>query len=453
MDTNRSRRRLHDASATVTSIRRFLIYLLAATFALTSFVAAVQAYHSGSRSLQLLLDQHLIDYALVLAPQNDLTLPGQPVASQNGLAYQIVSRHGQVLGQSSGTPNLPFMALSQGFDEINFAGQRWRALATRVDAEHWVLVAEPLRLRDRVTDALISEMLWPLLLAIPLAALLIWAVVTRGLSPLLLLSSRLQARDDATLAPIVLPVLPEELQPVLAAINAWQERLRLAFERERHFASDAAHELRTPVSTLKIHLHNLQQQAGHDAARWQPALRAVADLEHLIEQMLMLYRTTPDQYLARHEPLNLAVLARDAIAQRYADMDAREQTITLEATSESVSGNRFALTALLDNLISNASKYAPRGGEIRVTLASAGHETALVVEDSGPGIPQDHRAAAMERFQRLHHGSGDIPGCGLGLAIVRHVVDRHGGRLSLDESPSLHGLRVRVWLPLSPTES
>lgn len=437
----------------MTSIRRFLVYLLAATFALTSFVAAVQAYHSGSRSLRQLLDQHLIDYALVLAQQDATVSRRQPVSSQTSLAYQIVSRDGLVLGRSASAPDMPLMALSQGFDEVNFGGQRWRALATRVDAERWVLVAEPLRLRDRVTDALITEMLWPMLVAIPLAALLIWLVVGRGLNPLLQLSARLQRRQADTLEPISLAVLPSELQPVLAAINDWQDRLKRAFERERHFASDAAHELRTPVSTLKIHLHNLQRQSSGDAAHWQPVQRAVADLEHLIEQMLMLYRTAPDQYLARHERLDLAALAREVIAGRYDDIDRKRQTITLEAPSVCVDGNRFALAALLDNLVSNAGKYTPEGGEIIVSLSARAGVAEVTVEDSGPGIPPERRDIALERFQRLQHGSGDIPGCGLGLAIVRHVVERHGGHIRLDESPRLHGLRVCVQLPLPPEDT
>lgn len=434
------------------SLRQFLIMLLLSAFVLISFVATVQAYRTGTAGVQRALDQQLYDHAQLLAAHG---LSARRISSfqSHMIAYQVLDAEGRLLERSGNSPDLAFMPLQPGYTEINFNEARWRALAHRdVEQRRWVLVAQRLESRDRIADEVIMQTILPTLFGIPVAGLVIWLVVGRGLSPLLLLSQRLRSKPAEDLEPIALPGLPVELQPVLDSTNQWLKRLKTAFEREKHFASDAAHELRTPISTLKVHLHNLQAQLPAPAQGWQALNQAVQSLEHLVEQMLVLYRTSPDRYLGHHEPLRLDSLAQEVIARGYDAIAGRQQQIELQAEPVTIDGNRFALEALVQNLVSNAGKYTPAGGRILVTLALAGQDVRLDVEDSGPGIPPAQRARALERFHRLPVESGsDIPGCGLGLAIVSHVVSQHGGEIRLDASPALAGLRVRISLPLQPS--
>lgn len=431
------------------SLRRFLILLLLSAFMLISFAATLKAYQAGTAAVEQALDQQLYDYAQLLKAHG---LSVRQVSSLNNpmLAYQTLTEQGQLLERSDNAPEQAFMPLLPGYAEVNFKAARWRALAHRDEQQgRWILVAQRLENRARIADEIIIETILPTLLGLPIAGLVIWFVVGRGLSPLLMLSQRLRARQADDLEPIIMADVPAELLPVVESTNQWLARLKMAFEREKHFASDAAHELRTPISILKIHLHNLQKQIPSPPQGWQALNQSVQSLEHLVEQMLMLYRTSPDRYPGHHEPLRFDSLIQAVIARGYDAIAARQQQIALHSGPVTVPGNRFALEAMVQNLVANASKYTPPGGRIEVTLVALADQVRLLVEDSGPGIPVSQRARALERFHRLPvDGGEEVPGCGLGLAIVSHVVSQHGGSLQLDESPDLHGLRVQVLLPL-----
>lgn len=431
----------------MTSIRGYLISFLLALVTLSSFLSAIQVYRTGQQHLQELLDQHLIDDARLLESV-DTEPPAQRALSlSDTLIYQILTREGRILHQSPQLPATPLMPLSQGFDEVTFLGQRWRSYALVTTDQRWILVAEPLHLRDQILDALMTEMIWPVVMSLPLLMLAIGWVVGRGLSPLTSLSNQLRQRQEDDLEPITRDQLPEELQPLLVALNEWQIRLKDVLERERHFAADAAHELRTPVSILKLQLHNLGQHPALSEAAMAPAWQATADLGHLIEQLLMLYRSTPDQFVMKHEPVDLLTCAREVIAQHFEAIDARHQHIELQGETAWVCGHRMALTGLIENLVTNAHKYTPSGGTLHVTVSATAQHATLVVEDSGPGIPEADRTRALDRFQRLTHQSSAISGCGLGLAIVRHITQRHQGQLTLGRSDTLGGLCVTVRLP------
>jgi two-component system sensor histidine kinase QseC len=198
-----------------------------------------------------------------------------------------------------------------------------------------------------------------------------------------------------------------------------------------------------------VHLHNLKHIVP--AGNQQIALLedSVERMGHLIEQILALYRSSPDQASVKFSDVDLYSVAQEIIARDYDQFDLKQQSIELVGEATLIRGNRFALETLIHNLITNASKYTPLAGEIEVSIHSDHDGVCLIVEDSGPGIPEQQHKRVFERFYRLHgdrHDSGTL-GCGLGLAIVKHIVDLHQAKIELAASRFSSGLKVTIVFP------
>ncbi|MGB5538577.1 MAG: HAMP domain-containing sensor histidine kinase, partial [Gammaproteobacteria bacterium] len=219
---------------------------------------------------------------------------------------------------------------------------------------------------------------------------------------------------------------------VVTSINDLLRRLDASFRREKSFAADAAHELRTPLSAMKIHLHNLALDLPSGNHNLQQ-LESATTPQNVVEQVLALHCTAPDEIMVRFEPIDLHALAQDYIARKYSRFEERNQLLELEGERACVAGDRFALETLLQNLLDNACKYTPAGGMIRVSVQERDAHAILRVQDSGPGIPADQHDRIFDRFYRGggdQHASGTV-GCGLGLSIVRHVADLHHASITL----------------------
>jgi two-component system sensor histidine kinase QseC len=174
-------------------------------------------------------------------------------------------------------------------------------------------------------------------------------------------------------------------------------------------------------------------------------------MEHSVEQVLMLYRTAPDQFGANFEHVDIVALARKVIADIYPQLEAQQQQIEMAGEHALVQGDSFAITTLLTNLIQNASKFSGEGGRIRVKLESPANSVILTVEDNGPGIPADQYDKVFERFYRIgsDRRETEVEGSGIGLAIVRHVADIHKADIKLGPSEFTTGLAVTIAFPKS----
>ena len=243
---------------------------------------------------------------------------------------------------------------------------------------------------------------------------------------------------------------PDEVRPLVTALNELLARLRAALERERAFMADAAHELRTPLTALHLQMDMLAHAHGETerAAAMATLSAGVQRAIRLVEQMLSMARAEPRASPAAHLPVRLDELAREAVAELVPLADARR--IDLGVVSEaavSVAGDADALRTLLRNLIDNAVRYTGAGGRVDVAVepASAPAGARLVVSDDGPGIAAADRARVFDRFYRR---AGDsTSGSGLGLAIVKTIADAHGAAVELTDNPPGHGLRVVVAFP------
>lgn len=440
------------------SIRSFLVIAMLAAITLTSFVATLHGYRAGVKAAQTLFDAQLSDTASLIAAliatlppptARDEELGFAPSAGQ--AVFQVWNSSQRLVLHSSDAPQSAMAPLVPGFHDRNFLDQHWRVLVRYVPTgEHWIQVAQRADVRYLLANSVVMESVVAVMISLPIAALFIWMIVGHGLRVLDQLAAQLGRKQAADLSPIDLRNPPREVAMIAAAINALLYRLERSFERERRLTADAAHELRTPIAALKVHLHNL---AGR-LPPGDPALARfrgeVARLEHLIAQILLLYRMEPEHYRANMETLDLTEVARAAIAARYEDFDRRGQHIELHGERHCIHGDRFALTTLIDNLLTNANRYTPEGGEILVTIDdTSGGDVRLVVADSGPGMPATERARVFDRFYRVGGDRHTGGGSGLGLSIVKLIADLHGAHIVLEPSAlgGGSGLAVQIDFP------
>jgi two-component system sensor histidine kinase QseC len=436
------------------SIRIYLLLLLLATITLVDFVALLHGYQSSMTKSEQLFDRRLLGNARLISAIYSIDVKGE-VTQADGLEhtyFQIVTRDGaDIVANSSNAPFNSLSELKQGFYTVNHDGYRWRQYVFFDETmSRWVIVAERWDIHFSLAEDVIMASLIPIILAIPVIALLIWFVVGGGIKPLKKLAEQVSVKQVDDLSPIELDNVPTELKTVIDNTNQLLQRLKDSFDREQRFSADAAHELRTPISALKLHLHNIKH--GHIEKHNELILleQGIERVEHLVEQMLALYRTSPDQAALAFEVFDLNKLVQNVIAEFYGWFDDKEQTIVLEAEETMISGNQFAIETLIKNLLSNANKYSPQNGHIQIKIMQSDSATQLTVEDSGPGIPIQLHQRVFERFYRVNgdrHSSGET-GCGLGFTIIHHIVLLHKGIISLSTSEQFKsGLKVTITLP------
>lgn len=311
-----------------------------------------------------------------------------------------------------------------------------------------VQVAETSRKRDALAEDVMAAIVVPQALIVVLALLAAWSGIKTGLLPLNRLERAVHSRNPTDLSPLPDAEVPAEVRPLTDAINALLRRLDNALGVQQRFVSDAAHQLRTPLAALKLEIERALREDDPRTHREALAqLRQPVDrMARLANQLLTLARAEPGaESPMRFAPVDLRALAFEVGAsfvpralQQGADLgfSGDEQPVM-------VNGDALLLGELVRNLVDNALAYGRPEGRITVGV-EAGAELVLVVEDDGPGIPEEAREKVFERFQRLPGSTGN--GAGLGLAIVREIARAHGAGIALGTPPG-GGTRVRVSFP------
>ena len=403
--------------------------------------------------VEKLFDQKLADTANFLEALPSHTYGNTRIPYTGETALQVFDHDQTLLWHSNTAPKTPLAPFKTGFSEQNFSGYRWRTLVQQNPGGRWILVGERLDRRYHLADSIIIESVLPTVLSIPLVGILVWLIIGRGLNSLQLLASLLSSKHDDDLSPLKLNDPPQELLPLLYSTNSLLSRLTASLERERRFSSDAAHELRTPLSALQLHVYNLKQSLPYDTRQQLAKIdNDLKRMEHLVEQILTLYRTTPEHYPAKFESLDLYKLARECIAECYPGFEARAQSISLTGEKTTLFGDRFALHLLIKNLLTNANKYTPENGQVSVDVRFSSNFPLLVINDSGPGIAAEERERVFERFYRAGgdcHAS-EVNGCGLGLSIVAHIAQLHHAIIRFTEPSWGAGLSVQIHFINSP---
>jgi len=369
------------------------------------------------------------------------------------VGFQVFDQLGHPTLGTANVVELPAPKLGDAdFQDLRMGDYRWRVYTLRDPSEGVVIrTAERYDSRNGILHALWIDHGVPLLLGLPLLALLVGWAVTRGLRPLAALAQALSAREPGSRQPIRLDHAPQELQPVLAALNAQLERQEDALERERRFSADVAHELRTPLASIMINLESAL--ATHDLKEAQDSLggaqHSVVALARRIEQLLALARLEAGVAARQRTAVDLVEVASDVIEELttiIAESGVQLDFMRLLAHVV-VQGYEAALAALLRNLIENALRHVPQGGQVQLIIGQTEKEATIDVIDDGPGIPVEQRAAVFARFHREKSSRGE--GYGLGLSIVQRAAELHNASIELLDSPFGTGLRVRVAIPLA----
>ena len=426
------------------SLRVRLLFALMTLLALAAIVMGAVTYRNVLAETESLFDYQLRQMALSLRDQGEIA-PDQARAfadEQLDFVIQIWTVDGRNIYASRAHSDLPARALL-GFADVTAGDQTWRTFSVATN-ERVIQVAQPRQIRQQLAANAALRSVVPLLLVAPLMALVVWWVAALTLRPLRAVAADVQRRDEQSLAPLPTDDLPEEVSPLVSALNALLQRLGRSFDTQRAFVSDAAHELRSPLTALKLQLQ-LLRRAPDDAARSQAVDALAAGIDRvvrLVEQLLALARNEPGAPPQPREPVDLAEVVRQAVADTVPFALSRRMEVELYADEPvMVDGDRVALGVMARNLVDNAVRHSLAGTRVEVTVRHDGGAAMLQVDDGGPGIPPDERERVFDRFYR--RAGPDEQGTGLGLAIVKNVAAAHRAAVTLGDSP-LGGLRATV---------
>ena len=434
----------------MSSLRARLLAWLLGGVVLVGAAGGWTVYRNALSEADAFFDYHLRQTALILRdqPVEYLLAPQFPPAdAAYDFVVQVWSLDGVRVYLSRPHAVLPQIT-TLGFATVATSEGRWRVFGVQALTKV-IQVAQPMSVRQQRAAELALQTLKPFALLLPVLALLIWLAVGHALEPLQRLTAQVMARRVNALESLPDTRLPDEVQPLIGALNDLLARLRAALERERAFMADAAHELRTPLTALHLQTAMLARASGdaERAAAMETLSAGVQRAIRLVEQMLALARQEP-RAEAQRVAVRLDDLAREIVAELVPLADAGRIDVGVSAAQPaSVHGEPDALRTLLRNLVDNAVRYTPAGGRVDVAVEEANDTRGarLTVSDDGAGIPPAERERVFDRFYRR---AGTAPaGSGLGLSIVKTIAESHGASISLAEGPSGKGLTVTVSFP------
>lgn len=442
------------------SLRTRLLVYLGLAIGLVALVQAAVAYRTALAEADAVFDYHMQQTALSL--RGGLPFEPDAVHGEHGeenfdFVVQIWSADGQQLYRSARRAELPDRAVL-GFSTVLARGSTYRVYSLQTPRQV-IQVAQDMAVRRHMARTLALRTVAPMAWLVPLLLAAAWWVVGSTLAPLQRLREQLAQRRADDLAAVGEGPLPDEIRPLVHELNGLFRRLQQAFEAQKRFVADAAHELRSPLAALKLQVQGLAR-AHDDEARQRAVQRLDAGIErasHLVDQLLLLARQQDGagptlRPLVLTEVLRLA-LADVAPAAQQRDIDLgllpSDDAATAEedAATTTVAGDAEALRVLLRNLLDNAVKYTPAGGRVDVAMRCQGEWVWIDIDDSGPGIGEAERERVFDRFYRVPGAAA--AGNGLGLAIVKAIAEAHGATLALGRSAHLGGLRIELRLPVA----
>ncbi|MDD2864272.1 MAG: ATP-binding protein [Methylococcales bacterium] len=367
------------------------------------------------------------------------------------IAFQLWSNINGIVLHSDSAPLFALSTADHGFSDTNIDGHLWHVFSiASTNGEYVIHVGQKEEIRAELTDEISSQLVTQFLVGLPILGLLIWLIVGWALSPLNRLEIALSRREASYLKPLSTKKLPNEIIPIVYEINTLFVQLEQAFEHERQFTADAAHELRTPLAGLLTQAQ-VALRTADETVRNQALKRieqAVHRMTYLVQQLLTFSRIDSNtEYLAK-----AVTHVENEIVQIITELDAEayKKRIHLEFIEENVvpiMANTLLINILIRNIIDNAIKYTPLRGDINVSLIGTPSQLIFCVEDSGPGIAPEEYENSLKRFHRCVETAHTAQGTGLGFSIVQRIAGIHNAELSLGAS-ELGGLKVKVAFPL-----
>lgn len=430
-------------------------------------ISIVATHHVANQIADLPYDRQLGEHVMAIARQvqvqgdrASINLPPAArdvlrVGEDDTLYFQVTAPRGEILVGDGDIPRVAVGIVDEA-QPVRFRDATIHGVETRVAylfiptqdprAPVIVQVAETRQKREQLASRIIAGVLLPQFAILPLAVILVWLGLTRGLAPLNRLQQLIRRRRPDDLSPVPLRIVPDELRPVIAAFNDMMARLEDNLGAQHRFIAAAAHQLKTPLTGLKtqteLALRETDTGQLHDYLERISA--SVDRASRLTYQLLQLARAEASHDGRGHnETVDLGSLARAATMHCAPRALAKNIDLGFEeaGTAMQILGHPLLLREMIDNLVDNAIKYTPSGGCVTVRMR-AGADWVLEVEDSGIGIAAEDRPKVFERFFRVL-GTG-AEGSGLGLAIVREIIDLHRARIEVLENPAGRGTLMRV---------
>lgn len=448
------------------SLRAQLFAWVVLTLAGAISVNLYLSFRSATAAAALIADRTLLSSARVIAEAVRVNAGGTvevdipPAALEmfdtghgDRVYYRVATAWGSLV---AGYPDLSLPKAAEKGEDLTFRGNGIRTLTLEhpvvglgADGSISVTVAV-----THGSQYAIRRQLWLADFTKQLALVVLAGIVTilglqHGLSPVLRFRDAVRQRGRDRLDPFPLTEVQTELQPLVHALNDHMERVQNQMAAQRRFVANAAHQLRTPLTLISTQASFAAREA--DAARRGEALdalqRSTRQVTRLAGQLLTLSRAEPGSRRPRADRIDLAAVARQVLENAAEEALRRGIDIGLDgAAPVEVSGDGTMLGEMVVNLVDNALRYTPEGGSVTVTVSREEGDAVLLVEDSGPGIPEEERGRVFERFYRIMGTKAE--GSGLGLAIVREVAEGAGGSVTLGDARG-GGLLVTVRLPLA----
>ena len=402
-------------------------------------------YWLAQREASDLFDYQIRQVALSLPAH---ILPSEAVSDDDdvdeSVDIQVWDLQGKLLFASRSAPILPHY-LGTGLLTVFFKRHAWRVYVIERH-QHIVQVAQPMAEREELATGLVSRSLLPFGMLTPLLAGLIWLVVGRSLRPLQEVTAALERRDVAAMQPLSVKQLPDEILPLVSAINRLLKRLAHAIQTQQAFIADAAHELRTPLAALKLQLQLTERtstEPEHVVAFGKLNQRLDRAI-HLVKQLLTLARSESQLEAQNFQSVNLSELVGQVLNDFLPLAEDRQLDLQLQLSPAIVvHGQSENLHILISNIIDNAIRYTPVQGTVTVQTIERNSHAVLIVTDTGGGIPAAERERVFDRFYRRM--GTNLSGSGLGLAIARNIALAHRASISLADNPLRAGLTVSVF--------
>jgi two-component system sensor histidine kinase TctE len=322
-----------------------------------------------------------------------------------------------------------------------------------------IQVAETLDKRSRLATEIIKGVILPQFVILPLAVLLVWFALARGIAPLNQLQQRIRRRESHDLSPIDEHDAPEEVAPLVRSINDLLARLDQSMSAQKHFLADAAHQLKTPLAGLRTQAELAQREldAGGNTQSVKRSLQQIAlssqRAAHMVNQLLSMARAEDEEQARRQQAFDLVELATETVLDFVPKSMEKRIDLGYEgpedgSTLPPLVGQPLLVRELIRNLVDNALQYTPAGGTVTVRVMQeatpedgekAPARVVLQVEDDGPGIPEAEHELVFQPFYRAL--GTNVDGSGLGLAIVREIADRHNAeiRVTAAHAPGAQG--------------
>jgi two-component system sensor histidine kinase TctE len=464
------------------SLRRYLLAGILLPVGLLIALNAVSLYRETLKALNTAYDRTLLASAKSIGEQLDVegfdaqarlraTVPYSALEAfeadtQSRLYYRVSGLDGAVI---SGFADLPFWrgripdqgayAALVDFYDAEFRGEQVRVavllqpVASQVGRGMAVIqVAETLELRRTLTRRILIDTLWRQVVLMLVIAGVVVLVVQRATRPVRRLSSELQARPEGDLTPISAVGAPRELLPLVDATNEVMTRLAHLLENQKRFVRDTSHQLRTPLAVLKT---QVQSALREDV----PPRQALGEIQETVEratvlanQMLSLAKVEQLRQQADTAVTDLAQAVRTIALELSPLIADKDLDFDIETQASPVLGHEWMLRELTRNLLHNAIRHTPPGGQLSVRVVADRNAAALTVADGGPGIPAELRTRLFQPFS-----AGDVRnGSGLGLAICHEIVRALGGTIELENRENhgrVTGLDATVRLPLAQNPS